>query len=144
MKRRSSELLIVSRPLTTCSTLNKFSQCTTPSDEPECDVASLQVATKACRIQLQMGYFFILELPTTYSPSGDVDLGNILKTDGVQVLEIDQCEYSSSPTRLLTNLSLAAVVLARRCERGRRHAQLPCNGVAVLANNHQAFVFSIP
>ena len=48
-----------------------------------------------------------------------------MKTDGVQVLEIHQCEYSSSPTRLLTNLSLAAVVL------------LPCNGVEVLANNHQ-------
>ena len=59
-------------------------------------------------------------------------------TDGVQVLEIGQCVYSSSPTTLLTNLSLAAVVLQRYCERGHRHAQLPCDGVAVLASNHQA------
>ena len=78
-----------------------------------------------------MGYFFIVELSTTCSRWDDVELGNLLKTDGVQVLEIDQCEHSSSPTKLLTNLSLAAVVLAR-CERGRRHAQLPCNGVAFL------------
>ena len=67
-----------------------------------------------------------------------MEVGNLLKTDGVQVLEIDQCEHSPSPTRLMTNLSLAAVVLARCCEKGRRHAQLPCNGVAVLANNHEA------
>ena len=61
-----------------------------------------------------------------------------MKTDGVQMLEIDQCEYSSRPTRLMTNLSLAAVVLARCCERGCRHAQLPGNDVAVLADNHLA------
>ena len=67
-----------------------------------------------------------------------MEVGNLLNTDGVQVLEIDQCEYSSSATSLLTNLSLAAMVLARCCEKRRRHAQLPCNGVAVLANNHQA------
>ena len=98
----------------------------------------LQVATKACRIQQQMGYFFILELTTTFSSWSEVELGNLLKTDGVQVLEIDQCEHASSPTRHLTNLSHAAVVLARCWEGGHRHAQLLCNGTSTLPNNHQA------
>ena len=138
LRRRSSKLQVVSLLPTTRSSLSKFSQCPAPTAENECDVALLQVATKACRIQQQMGYFFILELPTTCSRWGDAELGKLLKTDGVQVLEIDQCEYLSSPTRLLTNLSLAAVVFQRCCERGHRHAQLPCNGVAVLASNHHA------
>ena len=113
LRRRSSKLLVVSIPSTTRLSLNKFPQNSTPSDEKECDVVFLQVATKACRIQQQMGYFFILELTTTFSSWSEVELGNLLKTDGVQVLEIDQCERASSPTRHLTNLSHAAVVLAR-------------------------------
>ena len=111
LRRRSSKLLIVSLPPRTCSILNKFSQCPTPSDEKECDAALLQVATKACRVQQHMGYFFSLDLSTTCRRWSDVELGNLLETDGVQMLEIDQCKYSSRPTRLLTNLSLAAVVL---------------------------------
>ena len=51
------------------------------------------------------------------------------------MLEIDQSECASSPT---TNLSHAAVVLARCCEGGHRHAQLLCNGMATLPNNHHA------
>ena len=138
LRRRSSKLLIVSLPPKTRSSLSQFSQCPAPTDENECDVALLQVDTKACRIQQQMGYFFILDLPTMCSRWGDAEVGNLLETDGVQVLEIDPCEYLSSPTRLLTNLSLAAVVLQRCCERGHRHAHLPRHGVAVLASNHRA------
>ena len=140
LKRRSWKLLIVSFPSTTRSSLHKFPQCPTPSDEKECDVAFLQVATKARRIQQQMGDFFILELPTAFSSWSDVEL---LKTDGVQVHDIDQCEYASNPTRLLTNLSHAAVVLARCCERGLRHAQVPCNGMATLRKKNHALSLAL-
>ena len=137
-RRRSSKLLVVSFPSTTRSSLNKFPQSSTPSDEKECDVALLQVATKACRIQQKMGKFLILELPTAFSSWSEVELRNLLKTEVVQLHEIDQCECASSPAKHLTNLSHAAVVLARCREGGHRHAQLLCNGTSTLPNNHQA------
>ena len=130
-------------PSITRSNLNKFPQNSTPSDEKEKVVVFLQIASKVCRIQQQIDYFFILMLTTTFSSSSEGELGNLLKTEVVQLHEIDQCERASNPTKHLTNLFHAAMVLARCWERGHRHAQLLYIGTSTLQTTTK-LVCSIP
>ena len=107
-----------------------------PETERAEGLSLLKVAVQACRIQLRQRGWFILEHPQGAS-SWETDIvKGLLREPGVHTIVLDQCEFglvsrdaqgiapARKSTKLATNLTLAELVLAKRCSHEHRHVQL--------------------
>ena len=96
----------------------------------------LRVAVRACRFQMKSGRHFIFEHLREASSWADSELAALMHDNSVEVIDLDQCMYGfettdeaglafgRQPTRLLTNMKTAHVVLSKRCNHEHRHVQM--------------------
>ena len=144
LRSRPSKLVVVSPPCRTFSSLQCMRKHPLPQQEKENGIELLRVAIKTCLIQMKVGGYFILEHPAGASSWQDEEMVKLMSMKSVQVLTIDQCEYglrasdslgdapAKKTTKLITNMSMASVTLARRCSGQHRHVHL-VNGRAAAA-----------
>jgi len=113
-----------------------------PAEERRRGEELLHVAIKTCIIQHRRGAYFIMEHPQGASSWRGPKMEKLIGMKGVQVLNLDQCEYGLTSqdrwgeaparkvTRLVTNMGMAGLVLAQRCRGGHRHVPLVNNRAA--------------
>ena len=111
-----------------------------PADERQAGLDCLDVAVRACRLQVKSGNLFLLEHPAGATSCNEQVLRDLCSLDGVQSYVLDQCMYgltsvdrqgkapAKKPTRIVTNMIGAERFLASRCDRSHRHVELLNNG----------------
>ena len=141
LKSKRPRLLVASPPCTTFSALQNLRRTPMSLEERRQGEDLLRVAVKACLLQHKAGMYFLLEHPLSARSWREDCVRDLLKLEGVYMLDFDQCEYglvswdehgeapAMKPTRIITNIQHARVTLSRRCSRTHRHVHL-VNGKA--------------
>ena len=141
LAKRPSQLLVVSLPSEMFMSQQRTGRVGTMQEEIDQGVLLLRVAVRVCRFQMKSGRHFIFEHPREASSWADPELAALMHDNSVEVVDLDQCMYGLEtkdevgmgpvrlPTRLLTNMKTARVVLSKRCNHQHRHVQTLDNNV---------------
>ena len=90
LRRRPTHLLMASPPYTTSSALQRLRKSEMPEEERRLGIELLEVAVKACRMQMKSGNFFILEHPAGASSWNEDCLKDLCNAEGVSCFVFDQ------------------------------------------------------
>ena len=141
LAKRPSQLPVVSLPSEMFMSQQRTGRVGTMQEEMDQGVLLLRVAVRVCRFQMKSGRHFIFEHPREASSWADPELAALMHDNSVEVADLDQCMYGLErkdeagmgpvrlPTRLLTNMKTARVVLSKRCNHEHRHVQTLDNNV---------------
>ena len=141
LAKRPSQLPVVSHPSEMFMSQQRTGRVGTMQEEMDQGVLLLRVAVRVCRFQMKSGRHFIFEHPREASSWADPELAALMHDSSVEVVDLDQCMYGLEtkdeagmgpvrlPTRLLTNMKTARVVLSKRCNHEHRHVQTLDNNV---------------